>query len=98
EDRDDRGTLDAAAGQPRHEDDQHGENGVDDQRVAIRMLRGRLLGHAPLQAARAAHSSSPTSASTAASSEPPRIESATASMSGPSGRSSRKREESERTK
>ena len=79
------------------EHDDHGERAVDEQRVAVRMLGGRGLGQFPLQTARPTHSSSPISASTAASSDPSRTESATASMSELSERSSRSRGESVRT-
>ena len=46
----DRRLADRAAGQPRDDDDQQRERAVDEQRVAVRILRRRHLGHAaPLQ-------------------------------------------------
>ena len=76
-------------GQPRDDHEHDRETGIDEDRVAVRVLGRRRLRHAPLQTT--CHSSSPISASTVASSEPSRIASATASISGPSGRSSRSR-------
>ena len=90
--------ADRAAGDPR---EQHDERGEERRRRAA--CRGTdasamgALGQPPAQMTRLLlrHSSSPTSASTAATSDPSRIASATASMSAPSGRSSRSRGESD---